>query len=201
MRDYMYTHEFIGGNAVITKLMGSEKHSDLAIKRLQNAASLDVKFNGGKKGELSEIIVKVKNETAGHNLPTSLTEVREMWLEITVTDDKGKVVYKSGGLDKDGNVDPSAEMFNAYAVDEQGHHTVKPWEIARFEYNNTIPPKGSKTVRYTILTPKDTKSLKVDVKLNYRSYPQAVANLLLGPNAPKIPTILMTSKAMNIALK
>lgn len=201
IRDYMYTHEFVGGNAVITKLMGSDKHSEIAIKRLQNAASLDVKFNGGKKGELSEITVKVKNETAGHNLPTSLTEVREMWLEVTVTDDNGKIIYKSGGLDKDGNVDPTAEMFNAYAVDEQGHHTVKPWEIARFEYNNTIPPKGSKTVKYIILTPKNAKNLKIDVKLNYRSYPQAVANLLLGPNAPKIPTILMTSKNLNISLK
>lgn len=200
-RDYMYTHEFVGGNAVITKLMGSDRHSEIAIKRLQNAASLDVNFRGGKAGELSEISVKVKNETAGHNLPTSLTEVREMWLDITVLDDKGNIVYRSGALDKDGNVDPSAEMFNAYAVDEKGHHTVKPWEIARFEYNNTIPPKGSKTVKYTFIAPKNSKKLKVDVKLNYRSYPQAVANLLLGANAPKIPVILMTQKTMDVAVK
>lgn len=200
-RDYMYTHEFIGGNAVITKLMGSDKHSEMAIKRLQNAAALEVKFDDIKKGKMGELKVKVINETAGHNLPTSLTEVREMWLEVYIKDEKGKVIFSSGALDKDGNVDESAESFNASAVDEKGHHTVKPWEIARFEYNNTIPPKGFKKVKYNFIVPKDGKKLTAEVKLNYRSYPQKVANALLGPTAPKIPVIVMKEKKIDVAIK
>lgn len=200
-RDYMYTHEFIGGNAVLTKLMGSEKHSEMAVKRLQNAAGLEVKFDDIKKGNMGELKVKVINETAGHNLPTSLTEVREMWLEVYVKDEKGKIIFSSGTLDKEGNVDENAEMFNAYTVDEKGKHTVKPWEIARFEYNNTIPPKGSKTVKYNFIVPKNSKKLTAEVKLNYRSYPQKVANAILGPGAPKIPVILMKEKVTEIAVK
>lgn len=192
-RNYMYTHEFVGGNAVITKLMGSNKHSEIAVKRLQNAANLEVKFEK-EKGNLGELEVKVINETAGHNLPTSLTEVREMWLEIIVKDKKGNIVYESGRLDKDGNIPDGTEVFNAYAVDESGKHTVKPWEIARFEYNNTIPPKGYKKVKYKFLIPSGVKELDIQVNLNYRSYPQKVANLLLGKDAPKIPTILMKQK-------
>jgi len=200
-RDYMYTHEFIGGNAVITKLMGSDKHSEMAIKRLQNAAELEVKLDDIKKGKVGELKVKVINETAGHNLPTSLTEVREMWLEVYVKDEKGNVIFKSGALDKDGNVDEEAESFNALAVDEKGHHTVKPWEIARFEYNNTIPPKGFRAVKYNFLIPKTAKKLTADVKLNYRSYPQKVANAILGQGAPKIPVILMKEKKLEVAVK
>lgn len=200
-RDYMYTHEFVGGNAVITKLMGSDKHSEIAIKRLQNAAELEVKFDDIKKGKVGELKVKVINETAGHNLPTSLTEVREMWLEVYVKDEKGNVIFKSGALDKDGNVDEAAESFNASAVDEKGHHTVKPWEISRFEYVNTIPPKGFRAVKYKFLIPNKAKKLTAEVKLNYRSYPQKVANALLGPDAPKIPVILMKEKKLEVAVK
>lgn len=199
VRDYMYTHEFIGGNAVITKLMGSEKHSDMAIKRLQNAAELEVNFEKDKTG-LGNLVVKVINETAGHNLPTSLTEVREMWLEILVKDKKGNIVYQSGVLDKEGNIPEGSEVFNAYAVDESGKHTVKPWEIARFEYNNTIPPKGFKKVNYKFALPKNEKELDITVKLNYRSYSQKVANALLGKDAPKIPTILMKQNNLKIKI-
>lgn len=198
-RDYMYTHEFVGGNAVITKIMGSQKHADMAILRLQNAAELEVKFEKDKTG-LGNINVRVINETAGHNLPTSLTEVREMWLEIIVKDKKGNIVYQSGVLDKDGNIPDGTEVFNAYAVDEMGKHTVKPWEIARFEYNNTIPPKGSKKVNYKFALPKGEKELDIIVNLNYRSYPQKVANALLGKDAPKIPTILMKQKALKVKI-
>lgn len=200
-RDYMYTHEFVGGNAVITKLMGSDKHSEMAIKRLQNAAALEVKFDDIKKGKMGELKVKVINETAGHNLPTSLTEVREMWLEVYIKDEKGNVVFSSGVIDKDGNVDEKAESFNASAVDEKGHHTVKPWEIARFEYVNTIPPKGHKTVKYNFIVPQKAKKLTAEVKLNYRSYPQKVANALLGQSAPKIPVIVMKDKKIEVAIK
>lgn len=200
-RDYVYTHEFVGGNAVLTKLMGSEKHSEMAVKRLQNAAGLEVSAKNLKKNGMAELSVKVINETAGHNLPTSLTEVREMWIDVTVLDDKGKEIFRSGALDKDGNVDKTAEMFNSYAVDEKGNHTIKPWEIARFEYNNTIQPKGSKTTKYNFMVPKDGKKLKAIVKLNYRSYPQAVANFLLGKDAPKIPVILMKDKTLELAVK
>lgn len=198
-RDYVYTHEFVGGNAVIPKLMGSQKHSDMAIKRLQNAAELEVKFEKEKAG-LGELQVKVINETAGHNLPTSLTEVREMWLEIIVKDKKGNVVYQSGVLDNEGNIPDGTEVFNAYAVDEEGKHTVLPWKIERFEYNNTIPPKGSKKVTYRFLLPKNEKDLDISVRLNYRSFPQKVANALLGKDAPKIPTILMKEKRMKVKI-
>ncbi len=198
-RDFVHSHDFVGGNAVIPALMGSKKHSDMAIKRLQNAAELAVNFKKGKDA-LAELEVKVINETAGHNLPTSLTEVREMWLEVVIKDKKGNIVYEAGRLDKEGNIPDGTEIFNAYSVDAEGRHTIKPWEIARFEYNNTIPPKGYKKVKYNFIIPKNQKELDIQVKLNYRSYPQKVANLLLGKDAPKIPTILMKEKTLKVKI-
>jgi len=136
----------------------------------------------------------VTNVGAGHNLPTSLTEVREMWLDVAVTDAKGKEVYRSGAIGPKGEVDPDAVMYHAVAVDKDGHHTVKPWEIARFESIHTIPPKGVDVSSYAFLVPPGTKGkLTVTALLRYRSFSQGVANLLLGAKAPVVPVVDMAS--------
>ena len=85
-------------------------------------------------------------------------------------------------------------MFHAQAVDKDGHHTSKPWEIVRFESNTTIPPKGSATPSYSFVLPADAKGpLSVKATLRYRSFDQGLANLLLGAGAPKMPVIDMVA--------
>jgi len=141
-RDQVYSHEFVGGNFTVTNLLGSPQHAEIAKKRLKSAAELTLNLpDYVERGNLSTLGVKVTNVGAGHNLPTSLTEVRQMWIEFSVTDAKGTIIYHSGKLDKKGNIDPKAKIFHAKSVDVEGKHTYKPWEINRFEYNYTIPPK------------------------------------------------------------
>ena len=48
--------------------------------------------------------VQVKNGTDGHNVPTGFDAERLAWLQITVTDSTGKVVFQSGDLDPNGDV-------------------------------------------------------------------------------------------------
>jgi hypothetical protein len=201
-RDRMYTHEFVGANVVVTELLGAKEHAAIAVKRLQNAASIALELPAtAEAGRMVRLRVKVRNETAGHNLPTSLTDVRQVWIEL-VAKAGGKEVFRSGALDAAGSVDPEATMFHAHAVDKHGHHTVKPWEVVRFESNTTIPPKGSATARYAFELPPDAQGpLTVEATLHYRSYDQAVANLLLGADAPKIPVIDMVAASGEIALK
>lgn len=194
-REHIYKHEFVGANFTIPSLLGANKHSDIAKKRLQNVAELEIiSPEEFKSGQMATFKIKVKNVGAGHNLPTSLTEVRQMWLEVEMVDKTGKKLLHSGWLDKEHNIDPDAVMFHAYAVDKDGKHTVKPWEIVRFEYNTTIPPKGSSTQKYDVMIPSDTKGIvQIKAALRYRSYPQEVANLLLGKDAPVLPVVDMTT--------
>ena len=201
-REQMYTHEFVGANFTIPGLLKFDLHRGIAEKRLKSAAELSIAAPGAvKQGEVVTLEVKVRNVGAGHNLPTSLTEVRQMWLDVQAVDGSGKEIFRSGALDKDGEIDPKAKIFNAHAVDKEGKHTVKPWEITRFEYNNTIPPKGSATERYTFLIPQDLKgSIAVKAVLRYRSYPQSVANQLLGKDAPKLPIVDMTEARQTITV-
>ena len=55
---------------------------------------------GFEKGDLLKFQVNIKNTGCGHYLPTGLTELRQMWLEISVTDAEGKIVYLDGKMDE-----------------------------------------------------------------------------------------------------
>lgn len=189
----VHDHGFVGGNAVIAPALGvenAEEHKIEAIKRLQNVAELDMDVRTGKGGA-QELRVKVINARAGHHLPTSLTFIRQIWLDVTVTDDQGKVLLRSGELGADNRIDEDAVVIGNKSVDKFGKPTVNPWEIARFEEINTIPPKGNRTFKYAFKMPAEAKGIKVDVKLNYMSYDQAVADKLLGAGAVKVPMVEM----------
>jgi hypothetical protein len=202
-REQLYTHEFVGANFTVTSLLDSPQHAEIARERLKSAAELALTLPAAvEPGAIATVSVKVINVGAGHNLPTSLTEVRQMWLELKVTDTTGTTLYHSGTVDDKGTIDPEAKLFHAKAVDEQGKHTYKPWEINRFEYNSTIPPKGAITTRYTFLVPKTVNGpLSVKATLRYRSYPQSLANLLLGKDAITLPIVDMVQKETEVMVK
>jgi len=202
-RSQTYTHEFIGGNAVVTSLLGNQEHAEMSEKLLKSAASIELSLaDVGKKSRIAQLRVKVNNETAGHNLPTSLVEVRQMWLDVQVTDAEGQEVFRSGEVNKEGEIDKDAVMYHGIAVDADGKPTVLPWAMERFTYFHTIPPKGYALERYAFAVPRGAKTpLVVKATLRYRSFPQAVANLLLGEGAPTIPIIDMTSAEMKLQLR
>lgn len=192
-REIVHDHGFVGGNAVIAAALGTpgaEEHKAEAIKRLQNVADLDMDVRTGKGGA-QELRIKVTNLRAGHHLPTSLTFIRRIWLDVTITDDQGRVILRSGELDAHNRVDEDTVIFGNHSVDKAGNATVNPWEIARFDQLNTIPPKGFRYGKYAFTLPTDAKSFKVEAKLNYQSYDQKVADKLLGVGAVLVPTVEM----------
>jgi hypothetical protein len=202
-RDQVYTHEFVGANFTVTSLLDSPQHAEIARERLKSASDLAIMLpETVEPGNIATVSVKVTNVGAGHNLPTSLTEVRQMWLDVKITDATGTTLYRSGTLDDKGAIDPQAKLFHAKAVDKQGKHTYKPWEINRFEYNATIPPKGAITTPYTFLVPETVNGpLSVSATLRYRSYPQSLANLLLAEDAITLPIVDMVHQETEVMVR
>lgn len=204
-RKVVHKHGFVGGNAVITAALNKDKkveddhtalgatnNYDEAIARLQSAASLKI-YVEKKSDALHRVKVKVTNERAGHHLPTSLTEVRQIWLEVVVTDDQGRELMRSGTLDSHNALPKDTVIFNAHAVDENGQDTAFPWEIVRFVDVNTIPPKGYKYGKYYFVMPEDAQSINIEAKLHYRSFSQKFADLLLGSGTVEVPSVEMVS--------
>ncbi len=203
-RELIHGHGFVGGNSVVTAVLGdpdSRRHAQIAIKRLRSAAKLEIKLEHVKnQGALHQLEIKVTNQRAGHHMPTSLTFIRELWLDVKVTDQNGATIFRSGALDSHREVDKDATMFRAYAVDKEGNPAQYIWTVERFERRTTIPPKGHGYGRYAFNVPTGTTTLQVRAKLNYRSFSQHFVDHLLGEGELKVPTITMNDIETSYAL-
>jgi len=193
MRDLVHDHGFVGGNSVVAEAMGvpgADAVKGEAIKRLQNAVDLDFEMYPGKQGA-NLLKVKVTNTRAGHQLPTSLTFIRQVWLEVEVKDDQGRLLLSSGKLDEGNNIPGEAVKFINTSVDSEGRPTVNPWEVAGFSHVNTIPPKGHRYGAYAFVVPDGAETFTITARLNYQSYTQELTDYLMGEGALTVPTIMM----------
>jgi hypothetical protein len=152
---------------------------DMAVKRLQSAADLELSpvYSDGR---LIEVRVRVKNIRAGHNLPTSLTNVRQMWLEITARDDKGKILMTSGLVNTEGHLPENTRVFNSDGMGKDFHFSVDPWIVTSFSRHDTIPPKGYRDVYYGLSASQRVKKITVEARLRYRQADQGVAEAVLS---------------------
>lgn len=188
-----YRHFFNGANYLIYHLAegaarkaGDEKKADIlkekyemAVKRLQSAADLEISpvYRGGK---LVEVKIKVKNVRAGHNLPTSLTNVRQMWLEITAKDEKGIVFMTSGTTDAQGHLPENVRVLNSDGMGDDFHFAIDPWVVTAFSRHDTIPARGYKEVYYALSAPQGSNNIILEARLRYRQADQGVAEALLS---------------------
>ena len=188
-----YRHYFNGANYLLSylgasaaKMAGDKKLAknlmlqyDMAIERLKSSADLELTpvYRGG---DLAEVKVRVKNIRAGHNLPTSLTNIRQMWLELIARDESGKIILSTGAVSADGTLPEDVRIFNSDGMGKDFHFAVHPWVVTSFSRHDTIPPKGYKDVYYGINSPAGVKNVSIEVKLRYRQADQKVAETLLA---------------------
>ncbi|HEX9020730.1 MAG TPA: cytochrome c family protein [Nitrospirota bacterium] len=188
-----YRHYFSGANYLLyflaeaaAKKAGDEtlaasekKKFDMAVAKLKAAADLEI-FPVYRNKALSEVKVRVKNIRAGHNLPTSLTNVRQMWLEVTARDAAGAVVLTSGGPDKDGALTADTRLFNSDGMGTDFHFAIDPWIVISFSRHDTIPPRGYKDAHFGVGPVKKQGAVTVEARLRYRQADQKVAEKLLA---------------------
>ena len=130
--------------------------------------------------------VRVVNTGAGHSIPTGVTDLRELWLEVTGLDAKGKVVYSSGVPNAAGNLEPDARIFHATLLDAQGRKLERHdiWRAAKLGKDTRIPADGSRLERFTLPTGVAT----VRVRLLWRDLPANFVAWVLKQNASSVKT-------------
>jgi len=201
-RPNIFTHEFVGGNTAMYTSFRTNKHNEIAVKRLQAAASLDI--SGPEKlpppGTVCEIEVHVTNISAGHNLPTGLPELRQMWLEVKVEDALKRLVYHTGLLKENGDLGRDTYIFDVKPKDANGQFTIKPWEMNAIEDIKTIPPKETAVRKYKFGIPeRAVPPLFVNATLHYRSFPPSIYKQLAGEKADAPPITDMAAKTIIIS--
>ncbi len=187
-----YRHFFSGANYLLYTLAGEaarkagntqlaaslEKKYQMAMEKLLAAADLEL-FPVYRGGVLAEIKVRVRNVRAGHNLPTSLTNVRELWLEVTARDASGAALLSSGGFEGPGMLDRETRMFNSEGMGADFHEAIDPWVVTAFTRHDTIPPRGYKDAWFGVAPAKRPGPVTVEARLRYRQASQQVARKLL----------------------
>lgn len=184
IKEDVKVHYFSGSNHFLAGLK-DKKNEEQTIELLKSSAKLDIDV---KNNILS---VGVTNVGAGHHLPTGVADFRELWLDVSVKDRDGKLILSSGKLKEDGNIEDDSRLFQKVFGDENG----KPvgllfWKYKTLLKDTRIPSKERRVESYTL--DKDVKyPLSVEVKLNFRVYPQWTTDAVkkVFPTLPNPPIV------------
>ncbi|GAB6095241.1 multiheme c-type cytochrome [Desulfatiferula olefinivorans] len=195
-RAHVRTHVFVGANTAVPPGFGGADKAAMALERLQNCAELSLDTDWIAAGRLGIVI---KNTGAGHDLPTGLTDVRQMWLSIRINDAAGKPVFSSGVADKNGYVPDDAIIYNTVFGDGKGNPVLNIAKAREILKDRRVPP--GKSLREEVrFTPIDKGVLTIEVKLLYRSAPQKVLDLVLGKGKQTLPIVTMEEVNTTVTL-
>ncbi|QKJ23243.1 multiheme c-type cytochrome [Poseidonibacter lekithochrous] len=154
------THHFTGANDYLAGLR-SDEHRKLSIDLLRIATKLEANINDDK------LTIRVNNIQAGHKFPGGAR--RQIWLEITVKDKFGSVVYKNGHM-QGNSVPKGAREFKKVAGDKDGVPVgLHFWRYEKMIKDTRIPADGYRDEVFDI--PSDiTYPLQVETRLLFRAF-------------------------------
>jgi hypothetical protein len=200
-RETLHRHNFPAVSVPLIPFPNRGFQSEGVKELLRTAARLSVSVSPeAAAGSELEIAVKVKNSGTGHNLPSGLSNERQVWVETTVTDSAGAVIFQSGGLDANGDLrdarsalepgaDPSLLQFSDRFIGADGNE-VPFITLARRVDVHSIPPLEERSTVYRAPIPAQLEGSKLHlrVRLLFRFFPPyALRDLGLAHLARDVP--------------
>jgi hypothetical protein len=108
-----------------------------------------------RPGEPLTIRAVLTNNKVGHDFPTGPLDIIQSWVEISVTDQAGRVVFQQGQRDTANFIAPGAFMLKAEPVDQYGNlidrHNL--WEMVGVRYRRSLFPGFSDQEEFTFTCP------------------------------------------------
>ncbi|MBF0573278.1 MAG: cytochrome c554 family protein [Desulfamplus sp.] len=200
-RDHIFTHYFVGGNMTIPAQ--SKEISKMAEERLKH--SVDIKIDSqvevkqqhkadgknikSQNSEENRIIIRITNNGAGHEIPTGVSNIRQVWLKVIVKDSKGDVIYKTGVLDEKGYLPPNTIIYSTIFGDGKGNRVDNLAKAREIISDRRLKPMQERVEKIDI---GDFQGkITVEASLLYSGLPQNVADSIKGLNGMKIPVVVM----------
>jgi formylglycine-generating enzyme required for sulfatase activity len=154
----IHDHRSLGSNLLVPALEGNtaQVEATRAFRRA-GAVTLDIgDFVRDADGALALPVV-LRNERNGHDFPSGATDISESWLELTLRDAAGRVVFRSPGLDADRYLSPDAPSLNTVGFLSNGemddmHDLFSQVEIRR---HPRVRPGGKLELRFAVVLPPD----------------------------------------------
>ena len=156
----IHDHRSLGSNMWVPSLAGDEEHvaATLAFRRA-GVVEMEVQaFERDRFGGL-RLPVVLRNTRNGHDFPTGATDISEVWIELSLRDARGEVVFESPGLDADGYLAPEAPSLNTIVRLEGGdldylHDLLGQVELVR---HPRIRPGGAQTLAFAVTLPEGAR--------------------------------------------
>jgi hypothetical protein len=168
------SHRFLGANQFIPlalDLVGAKEHVKLTERWLRGEIDVPEIADKWRRGpavpiELSApdsvvagrpVVLRaiLTNNKPGHDFPTGPLDIIQAWVEITVTDQTGRVVFASGQRDSAHFISPGSFMFKAEPVDQYGNlidrHNL--WEMVGVRYRRALYPGSSDQEQFSFVCP------------------------------------------------
>lgn len=148
-----------------------------------------------EEGDAITADVVITNKNVGHGFPPELRDFYEAYVEFTVADTSGKILFKSGYIKPDGYLDEHAHSYKTYLVREDGSinnlHFI--WQTKVIAQNAQISSGRSDVARYKFTLPSGVGSqIKLTAKLNYRRFTRVFSDYVLSKN-PDLPIVTMAT--------
>jgi hypothetical protein len=140
---------------------------------------------------------RLVNSKVGHDFPTGPLDIIQAWVEVSVTDQDGNLVFQSGQRDTAHFIVPGAFMFKAEPVDQYGNlidrHNL--WEMVGVRYRRSIFPGLSDRAEYDLPAPAGRVTLlRVEARLMYRKADQFLLNFLFGEKSGLTAPVTVVSE-------
>jgi hypothetical protein len=168
------SHRFLGANQMmplVLKLPGADEHVRLTERWLRGEMDIPEIADKWRKGPavpielIAPAIAKsggpvtiqavLTNNKTGHDFPTGPLDIIQAWVELSVTDQVGNVIYQTGQRDSLHFIAPGSFMFKAEPVDQYGNlidrHNL--WEMVGVRFRRALFPGFSDRESFTFVCP------------------------------------------------
>lgn len=235
------SHRFLAANQFIPKLLnlpGADEQVSLTEKWLQGKITIPEiadKWQSGpavpvaldapdvvRPGEQVRLVANIANNKVGHDFPTGPLDIIQAWVELTVKDQDGHMIYNSGTIDKRHFIEPGSFIFKAEAVDQYGNlidrHNL--WEMVGVRFRRALFPGFSDRAEFSFPCPASltvadkqepvsetfqfalpdarVSELHVRAQLKYRKIDQYLLNFLMGEDTGVTAHITVVSEDRKI---
>ncbi len=144
------------------------------------------------------------NANVGHDFPGGSTDINEVWIHLKVVDAQNNVIYESGALTENNDVDPSAQFYLSIPIDRQGQHVWKHdlFNTVGDSYKKIIKAGDSDIVFYGFTIPSWAKGpITISSTVRYRKFNNRYARWALEDDTIKLPIVDMARDAITIPIR
>jgi tetratricopeptide (TPR) repeat protein len=217
----IHDHFFIGANTGLASLTGNpqaaERHAKFLTDKkvridifgLRDGGAIDGRLLGPLRPDVPAVQpggkylveVVVRTLAIGHPLSQGTVDSNEIWVEL-IARAGDRVIGRSGGIDRDGVVDPYSHFINVYMLDREGKRIDRrnPQDIFVPLYNKQIPPGAGQVVHFALDVPKAPPGpITLEARLNYRKFDRTYMNYVFGPGkGPALPVVVMAKDQVQL---